>query len=70
MIAMTSAPHSVADGQSYRTYVIYRNIVDLIFFPFFDKKSKGHSSKCAPTYNVGLRQLSFAEHFSEVERVR
>jgi hypothetical protein len=37
MMAMTPAPHSVADGQSYRTYVINRNKVDLNFF-FLDKK--------------------------------
>jgi hypothetical protein len=35
-----------------------------------NNKSKGHSSRCAATYNVGLRQLSFAEYFNDVERVR
>jgi hypothetical protein len=34
------------------------------------KKSKGHSSKCAATYNLGLRKLSFAEYFNGVEHVR
>jgi hypothetical protein len=44
--------------------------VDLNFFLFLDKKSKRHSSKCSATDNVGLCQLSFAQYFNDVERVR
>jgi hypothetical protein len=36
---------------------------------YLKKESKGHGSKCAATYNVGLHQLSFAEYFNDVERV-
>jgi hypothetical protein len=32
IIAMTSAPNSVADGQSQQTYVMNRNKVDLNIF--------------------------------------
>jgi hypothetical protein len=37
---------------------------------FISEKTTGHSSKCAATYIVGLRQLPFAEYFNDVESVR